>query len=248
MKLAGATERKRAMNRARGVSKILNHDTMNGASHRVLMSTSWERSQATMFCCWSTMFLETTSPNRWACLTEVLTGLCLLEVWCRIYLESKVEATCEDMSGVYCFRANSCIAKLMFEECKFSGVIFQELCLELCLHSAEWCLIFWCAFVFNGLFWLFFVPQVEYRGKIARTPSVKSWVDEMLMYLAFCCFQMDLFDSLGVAPHVGCFESFCLKVLKTANKNYQKTIIFRLGSSPGSKRSSLVRVRTNADQ
>ena len=160
------TERKRVMKRAWGVSKIRNHDTMIGASHRVLMmSTSWERSVNHVLLLKHDVF-ETTNPIRWAYLTEVLTGLCLLEVWCWIYLESKVEAKCEDMSGVYCFRANSCIAKLTFEECRFSGVIFQKHCLELCLHSAEWFLIFWC----HGPL-LIFVPQVEYRGKIARTPS-----------------------------------------------------------------------------
>lgn len=48
------------------------------------------------------------------------------------------------------------------------------------------------------------------------------------MYLVFCWFQMDmdLFNALGVAPHVGCFESFCFKVLKTANKNFQTNDIF----------------------
>lgn len=218
MKLAGATERKRAMNRARGVSKIRNHDTMIGATHRVLMSTSWERSQATMFCCWSTMFLETASPNRWACLIEVLTGLlCLLEVWCWIYLESKVEAKCEDMSGVYCFRANSCIAKLTFEECTFSGVIFQKNCLELCLHSAEWCLIFWCPYVFHGLFWLFLSHRWNIVVRLCGLPVThnKRWIDaDVPRVLLFS-------DGHGSLWLFGCstsFESFCVKVLKTANQ------------------------------
>lgn len=67
-RIAGGNGSERVMNRAWGVSKILNHDTMIGASHRVLMSTSWERSQATMFvvearCFWRLQVL--TDEHAW---------------------------------------------------------------------------------------------------------------------------------------------------------------------------------------